>query len=67
MTELNLNLLSPRIKAHKEALIHIVKPPVCTERAPPLHQRLPAAPGQTAAGSPCNGVGPSPGRTHYLD
>lgn len=33
MTELNLNFLSERIKAHKEALIHIVKPPVCTERA----------------------------------
>lgn len=33
MTELNLNILSNRIKAHKEALIHIVKPPVCTERA----------------------------------
>ncbi|MER0125942.1 formate C-acetyltransferase/glycerol dehydratase family glycyl radical enzyme [Franconibacter daqui] len=33
MTELNLNFLSNRIKAHKEALIHIVKPPVCTERA----------------------------------
>ncbi|NIY46343.1 formate C-acetyltransferase/glycerol dehydratase family glycyl radical enzyme [Cedecea colo] len=33
MTELNLNFLSPRIQVHKEALIHIVKPPVCTERA----------------------------------
>lgn len=33
MTELNLNFLSPRVKAHKKALIHIVKPPVCTERA----------------------------------
>lgn len=33
MAALNLNFLSPRIQAHKEALIHIVKPPVCTERA----------------------------------
>lgn len=33
MTQLNLNFLSPRVKAHKEALIHIVKPAVCTERA----------------------------------
>lgn len=33
MTELNLTTLSERIKAHKQALIHIVKPPVCTERA----------------------------------
>lgn len=33
MTQLNLNTLASRIRAHKEALIHIVKPPVCTERA----------------------------------
>lgn len=33
MTQLDLTSLSPRIRAHKEALIHIVKPPVCTERA----------------------------------
>ncbi|MEC5344631.1 formate C-acetyltransferase/glycerol dehydratase family glycyl radical enzyme [Brenneria populi] len=33
MTTLNLTTLSERIKAHKNALIHIVKPPVCTERA----------------------------------
>lgn len=33
MTELNLDYLSPRISAHKQALVHIVKPPVCTERA----------------------------------
>ena len=33
MTQLNLNTLSQRIKDHKDALIHIVKPPVCTERA----------------------------------
>jgi formate C-acetyltransferase len=33
MTTLKLNTLSERIKAHKQALIHIVKPPVCTERA----------------------------------
>lgn len=33
MTQLELNTLSPRIRAHKESLIHIVQPPVCTERA----------------------------------
>lgn len=33
MTALKLDTLSARINAHKNALIHIVKPPVCTERA----------------------------------
>ncbi|PQV84671.1 formate C-acetyltransferase/glycerol dehydratase family glycyl radical enzyme [Cronobacter sakazakii] len=33
MTELNLTFLSERIKAHKAALVQIVRPPVCTERA----------------------------------
>ncbi|MFD1801463.1 formate C-acetyltransferase/glycerol dehydratase family glycyl radical enzyme [Mixta tenebrionis] len=33
MTTLKLDLLSERIKAHKNALVHIVKPPICTERA----------------------------------
>ena len=33
MTTLKLDVLSDRIKAHKNALVHIVKPPVCTERA----------------------------------
>lgn len=33
MTTLKLDTLSDRINAHKTALIHIVKPPVCTERA----------------------------------
>jgi len=33
MTTLKLDVLSPRIKAHKNALVNIVKPPVCTERA----------------------------------
>ena len=33
MTTLKLDTLSPRIQAHKLALVHIVKPPVCTERA----------------------------------
>lgn len=33
MTTLNLDTLSERIRAHKVALVHIVKPPVCTERA----------------------------------
>ena len=32
MTTLKLDTLSPRIQAHKMALVHIVKPPVCTER-----------------------------------
>ncbi len=30
---MNLTTLSERIKAHKLALINIVTPPVCTERA----------------------------------
>ncbi len=33
MTTLDLVTLSERTKLHKNALIHIVKPPVCTERA----------------------------------
>lgn len=33
MTTLNLTTLSDRIRQHKEALIHITKPPICTERA----------------------------------
>lgn len=33
MTTLKLDTLSERIKAHKDALVHIVKPPMCTERA----------------------------------
>lgn len=33
MTTLDLTTLSARIRAHKNTLIHIVKPPVCTERA----------------------------------
>ncbi|WP_421174528.1 formate C-acetyltransferase/glycerol dehydratase family glycyl radical enzyme [Aeromonas enteropelogenes] len=33
MTQLDLTTLTPRIRAHKESLIHIVQPPVCTERA----------------------------------
>jgi pyruvate formate-lyase/glycerol dehydratase family glycyl radical enzyme len=33
MTTLKLDTLSERIKLHKKALVHIVKPPVCTERA----------------------------------
>ncbi|EOG5518858.1 formate C-acetyltransferase/glycerol dehydratase family glycyl radical enzyme [Cronobacter turicensis] len=33
MTELNLSFLPERIKTHKAALVHIVRPPVCTERA----------------------------------
>lgn len=33
MTQLKLDTLTDRITAHKRALVHIVKPPVCTERA----------------------------------
>jgi formate C-acetyltransferase len=33
MTQLNLETLSDRIRAHKAALVAIVKPPICTERA----------------------------------
>ena len=33
MTQLNLDTLSDRIRAHKAALVSIVKPPICTERA----------------------------------
>lgn len=33
MTQLNLDILSDRIRAHKAALVSIVKPPICTERA----------------------------------
>ncbi|WP_413481721.1 formate C-acetyltransferase/glycerol dehydratase family glycyl radical enzyme [Serratia proteamaculans] len=33
MTTLDLTTLTARTLAHKNALIHIVKPPVCTERA----------------------------------
>ncbi|ELY2669217.1 formate C-acetyltransferase/glycerol dehydratase family glycyl radical enzyme [Cronobacter sakazakii] len=33
MNELNLTFLPERIKAHKAALVQIVRPPVCTERA----------------------------------
>lgn len=38
MTTLKLDTLSDRIKAHKNALVHIVKPPVCTERALTLYR-----------------------------
>ncbi|MDH2911566.1 formate C-acetyltransferase/glycerol dehydratase family glycyl radical enzyme [Kosakonia sp. HypNH10] len=33
MTLMQLNMLPERIRAHKQALISIVKPPICTERA----------------------------------
>ena len=55
MTTLKLDTLSDRIKAHKTALIHIVKPPVCTERA------------QHYPDTPRAGTGPSSGGTHHLD
>jgi pyruvate formate-lyase/glycerol dehydratase family glycyl radical enzyme len=33
MTIQDLTTLTPRIKAHKDALINIIKPPICVERA----------------------------------
>lgn len=33
MANLDLTTITPRIKAHKEALIHIIKPNICVERA----------------------------------
>lgn len=33
MTILDLTTVTPRIKMHKQALIHIIKPPICIERA----------------------------------
>ena len=38
MTTLKLDTLSDRIKAHKNALVHIVKPPVCTEARAALYR-----------------------------
>ncbi|XPE58763.1 pyruvate formate lyase family protein [Shigella flexneri] len=68
MTTLKLDTLSDRIKAHKNALVHIVKPPVCTERArhytEAYQQHLRQEPVPVR---PCAGPGPSPRRTHYLD
>ena len=66
MTTLKLDTLSDRIKAHKNALVHIVKPPVCTERAQHYtemyQQHLEADPGTSRAGT-----GASPGESHHLD
>ncbi|MBV8046531.1 MAG: formate C-acetyltransferase/glycerol dehydratase family glycyl radical enzyme [Paludibacterium sp.] len=33
MTQLDLTTLTPRISAHKRALVNIIKPAICTERA----------------------------------
>ncbi|OTQ73865.1 MULTISPECIES: formate C-acetyltransferase/glycerol dehydratase family glycyl radical enzyme [unclassified Gilliamella] len=33
MSTLDLTTVTPRIQAHKNALIHIIKPPICVERA----------------------------------
>lgn len=66
MTQLKLDTLSDRIKAHKTALVHIVKPPVCTERAQHYTEMY-----QQHLDKPIPvrraGAGPSPGGTHYLD
>lgn len=66
MTTLNLNTLSERIKAHKTALVHIVKPPVCTERAQhytEMYQQHMDKP----IGTSRPGAGASPGRAYHLD
>ena len=65
MTTLKLDTLSDRIKAHKNALVHIVKPPVCTERAQhytEMYQQHLDKPGTSRAGT-----GASPGESHHLD
>lgn len=66
MTTLKLDTLSDRIKAHKNALVHIVKPPVCTERAQRYtemyQQHLDKPIGTSRAGT-----GASPGESHHLD
>ncbi|EHC52684.1 Pyruvate formate-lyase [Salmonella enterica subsp. enterica serovar Give str. S5-487] len=80
MTQLKLDTLSDRIKAHKTALVHIVKPPVCTERAQhytemyqqhldkpiPVRRALALVIVKRQV-IPRAGAGPSPGGTHYLD
>ena len=38
MTTLKLDTLSDRIKAHKNALVHIVKPPVCCRARAALYR-----------------------------
>lgn len=66
MTTLNLNTLSERIKAHKTALVHIVKPPVCTERAQhytEMYQQHMDKP----IGAPRHGAGASHGQAYHLD
>lgn len=66
MTQLKLDTLSDRIKAHKTALVHIVKPPVCTERAQhytEMYQQHLDKPIQYAA----RWRWPITGGTHYLD
>ena len=67
MTTLNLNTLSERIKAHKmAALVHIVKPPVCIERAQrytEMYQRHMDKP----IGASRAGAGASSRTAHHLD
>jgi pyruvate-formate lyase len=66
MTTLKLNTLSDRIKAHKTALVHIVKPPVCTERAQhytEMYQQHMDKPIPVRRA----GAGASPGGAHHLD
>lgn len=66
MTTLNLNTLSERIKAHKTALVHIVKPPVCTERAQhytEMYQQHLDKP----IGTSRHGPRPPHGKTYHLD
>jgi len=69
MTTLRLDTLTDRIKAHKAALINIVKPPVCTERA--LHyteayqQNMDKK--KADPGPPRDRPRPSPGQPYHLD
>ncbi|STD18705.1 pyruvate formate-lyase [Enterobacter asburiae] len=67
MTTLNLNTLSERIKAHKTALVHIVKPPVCTERAQHYTEMYQQHMDKPIPVRRALGAGASPGGTHHLD
>ncbi|STE62583.1 putative formate acetyltransferase 3 (pyruvate formate lyase 3) [Escherichia coli] len=67
MTTLKLDTLSDRIKAHKNALVHIVKPPVCTERARSTIPRCINTSRQAHSGTSRAGTGASPGESHHLD
>lgn len=67
MTTLKLDTLSDRIKAHKNALVHIVKPPVCTERAQHYTEMYQQHLDKPIYGTSRAGTGASPGESHHLD